>query len=87
MANSKSALKEARKSVGLTLRNRGVKSRLKTLTRNASVALAGDDPKAAQSAVTEVISAYDRAAKRRIVHANKARRFKSRFARALANKS
>ena len=87
MANTKSAKKEARKTVGRTLRNRDVKSRLKTLTKNVSVALEGDDPERAKSAVAEATSAYDCAAKRRIIHANKAHRFKSKFARSLASKS
>tara|TARA_Y100000588_G_scaffold389979_2_gene494182 strand:+ start:691 stop:954 length:264 start_codon:yes stop_codon:yes gene_type:complete len=87
MANTKSAKKEARKTVGRTLLNRGVKSRLKTLSKNVSAALDGDDTSVAKTAVTEAISAYDRAAKRKIIHANKARRFKSKASRALASKS
>jgi small subunit ribosomal protein S20 len=87
MANTKSAKKEARKSVKRTLHNKDIKTRLKSLTRNARAALEGDDVSSAQKAVSEAVSAYDKAAKSNIVHKNKARRIKSAFSGALAAKS
>ena len=87
MANTKSAIKETRKTVANTARNLRVKTRLKTLTRNARAALAGDDQEVARSAVSQMVSAYDKAVKSNIVHKNKARRYKASFAAELAAKS
>mgnify|MGYP002002206283 CR=1 FL=1 len=87
MANTKSAQKEARKTAKRALHNRGVKTRLKTLTRKARTALEGDDAAAARKAVDEAVSAYDRAAKTNVVHKNKASLFKSTFNAALNAKS
>jgi len=87
MANTKSAKKEARKTAKRTVHNRGVKTRLKSLTKTARAALAGDDVSAAKQAVIATVSAYDKAAKSNIVHKNKARRVKSAFSVALAAKS
>ena len=87
MANTKSAQKEARKTAKRTLHNRGVKTRLKTLTKKARSALDRDDAAAARKAVDAVVSAYDRAAKTNIVHKNKASRVKSSFNAALNSKS
>ena len=87
MANSKSAIKETRKTATNTARNLAAKTRLKTLTKQARVALAGDDQEAASKAVSSLVSAYDKAVKSNIVHKNKARRYKASFAAALAAKS
>ncbi len=87
MANTKSARKEARKTMKLTLHNRGVKTRLKTLNKKAHAALEGDDVGAAQKAVAATVSAHDRAAKTNVIHKNKAHRLKSVFNRALKAKS
>jgi len=87
MANTKSAIKETRKTVTNTARNLAAKTRLKTLTKQAREALAGDDQEAASKAVSSLISAYDKAVKSNIVHKNKASRYKASFAAALAAKS
>ena len=87
MANKKSAIKETRKTATNTARNLRVKTRLKTLTKKARAALAGDDLEVARSAVSQMVSAYDKAVKSNIVHKNKARRYKSSFAAELAAKS
>ena len=87
MANTKSAIKENRKTVTNTARNLATKTRLKTLTKNALAALSGDDQEAARNAVSLLTSAYDKAVKSNIVHKNKARRYKASFAAALAAKS
>ena len=87
MANKKSALKEMRKTATNTARNLMVRTRLKTLTKKARAALAGEDVEAARTAVTHMISAYDKAVKSNVVHKNKARRFKSAFSAELAAKA
>jgi len=66
MANTKSAIKAARKSVRLALRNKAAKTRLKGL--HAAVA------KATGKAY---LSAMDRAVKSGVVHRNAASRAKS----------
>ena len=50
MANTKSAIKAARKAVRLTERNRGVKTRLKTLRKQLDALLAAKDAGARDAA-------------------------------------
>ncbi len=76
MPNIKAAEKWARQSEKRELRNRDTKSRLKTVYRKAVAA--GD-----AAAVPAVESEFDRAAKRGIIHKNKAARKKSRLAAAM----
>ena len=76
MANTKSAIKAARKAVRFTLRNKTTKTRLKTLHKKLDAAVkAGntDETKAAASAYT---SAMDKAVKSGVVHRNAASRAK-----------
>ena len=80
MANTKSALKYIRKSKLRTLRNRQVKSRLKTLYKKVQTAFASEDKDALVSASRTYISALDKAGKTGLVHANKIARHKSRCA-------
>lgn len=80
MANTKSALKYIRKSKLRTLRNRQVKSRLKTLYKKVQAASASEDKDALVSASMKYISALDKAGKTGLVHANKIARHKSRCA-------
>lgn len=78
MANTKSALKANRQNVVHRERNRTVRSRLRTLAKKRKAA-SGDDVVAVNS---EFHSALDKAAKRGIIHPNKASRLKSRSSRA-----
>lgn len=80
MANTKAALKYIRKTEGRTLRNRQVKSRLKTLAKKVEAASASGDKEALASASRQYISALDKAGKTGLVHANKIARLKSRCA-------
>ena len=77
MPNIKAAVKWVRQSEKRTLRNLDTKSRLKTLFKKAkSVKDAG---------VTASVEAqFDKAARKGIIHPNKAARKKSRLAKALA---
>ncbi len=84
MANTKSALKNARKAKARMLSNRQAKSRLKTLERQFNACLDGNDEKAARKASAEFISALDRAAKSSIIHRNKATRKKSSCSQKIA---
>lgn len=73
MANLKSSKKDVRRTERRTERNRGVKTRLKTL-RKRVVAEASDENKSAY------VSALDKAAKSGVVHPNKVSREKSKIA-------
>ena len=84
MANTKSALKNHRKTIARTLRNRSRKSRLKTLAKNVQVLIGQDDKEALKSAATAYVSAMDKAAKSKLIHRNKANRAKASMAKHLA---
>jgi small subunit ribosomal protein S20 len=80
MANTKSALKYVRKTEGRTLRNRRVKSRLKTLSKKVEAAAASGDKEELAAATRLYVSALDKAGKSGLVHANKIARQKARCA-------
>jgi small subunit ribosomal protein S20 len=84
MANTKSALKYIRKTEARSLRNRQVKSRLKTFAKKVEAAHAAGDKEALPIAARQYISALDKAAKNGLVHSNKIAREKARCARLLA---
>ena len=86
MANTKSAIKAARKTVRLTARNKITKTRLKTLNKKLASAAQGDDVSAIQSAASAYTSAMDRAVKSGIVHKNAASRAKAKAAKKIAAK-
>jgi small subunit ribosomal protein S20 len=86
MANTKSAIKAARKTVRLTERNRGVKTRLKTLRKRLDTLMAGSDAAATKTAAAEYVSAMDKAVKSGVVHRNAASRAKAHAAKGLAVK-
>ncbi len=76
MPNIKAAEKWVRQSEKRELRNRDVKTRLKTLFKKAKVA--GD-----HAGAPSVESQFDKAAAKGIIHPNKAARKKSRLAKAI----
>jgi small subunit ribosomal protein S20 len=86
MANTKSAIKAARKSLRLRDRNKTVKSRLKTLHRKYEELAKGSDAEATRVAVSAYISAVDKAVKSGVIHRNLANRTKARLSRYLATK-
>ena len=84
MANHKSSIKRARQTIVRTQRNHAEKSRMKTLRKKALSAIAAGDKAAAAKAGSELASVVDKAAKRRVIHPNKAANIKSKTAKALA---
>lgn len=86
MANTKSAIKAARKTVRLTERNRGVKTRLKTLRKRLDDLVAKKDVEGGKAAASAYISAMDKAVKSGVVHRNAASRAKVHAVKALAAK-
>ena len=84
MANTKSALKYIRKTEVRTLRNRQIKSRLKTLAKKVDAASQASDKEALALAARQFISSLDKAGKNNLVHPNKIARHKARCAQLLA---
>jgi small subunit ribosomal protein S20 len=74
MANTKSAAKRARQSIGRGQHNRSIRTRLRTLQKRVG---GGAKPDAEQ--VRALISALDKAAKRGTIHRNAANRRKARL--------
>lgn len=77
MANKPQALKYIRKTRTRTIANRQVNSRLRTLAKNVDTAKESGDKEAAKNAAVAYVSALDKAAKRGIIHRNKANRHKA----------
>ena len=78
MANIKSAIKRIRSSERKRLRNKPVRTALKTYIKSAQTFLSsGDDM--APDAVVRAISELDKAAAKGIIHKNQAARRKSRL--------
>ena len=75
MPNIKSAKKDMRKSRAAAVRNRAQRSALRTALKNAR---AGE---ASSETVTDAVSLLDRAARKGLIHPNKAARHKSQLAR------
>jgi len=81
MANTKSAIKAARKSARLTTRNKAVQTRLKTLHKKFEQAVVKGDAPTIKSAGSLYASAMDKATKSGVVHRNAASRAKSHVAK------
>jgi small subunit ribosomal protein S20 len=82
VANTKSAIKRMRQSEKRRLRNRTVRSRVRTALKTARTAVAtpGGD---ARAAVLEAIRTLDKAVTKGVIHRNTAARKKSALARRL----
>jgi len=83
MANTKSALKNARKNSARYEHNRAVKSKLKTLEKKFQSSLELKDGEQARESARVFISALDKAAKSALVHRNKVARKKASLAKAI----
>jgi small subunit ribosomal protein S20 len=83
MPNTASAESRARNSAKKQLRNKSVKSRLKTLEKNYEALAASGKKEEAAKAYRAVTSALDKAAKTGVVHSATASRKKSRLAKHL----
>ena len=79
MAHIKSALKRMRQNEKRRMRNRMVRSRMRTFVRKADALIAEADKEAAEIAVKEAISEIDKAAQKGVLHRNNAARRKSRL--------
>lgn len=80
MANVKSAEKRIRVTEAKTLRNRMIKSALKTTIKKFEAAVAGNNAEEAKVAFVNAVRALDMAASKGVIHKNMASRKKSRLA-------
>ena len=80
MPNIKSAKKRVKVTKTKNLRNRMVKSQVKTAFKKFDLALEAGDKAAAQTAYSQAVSAVDKAASKGVIHKNTAGRHKSRMA-------
>ena len=83
MPNIKSAIKRVKISEKKNLRNRMIKSSLRTANRKYATAIASGDAKAAAALLPVTVAAVDKAAGKGILHKNAANRRKSRMAKRL----
>ena len=81
MANIKSQKKRIRTNEAARIRNKAVKSELKTLTKNVHAAVEAKDVEAAQTALNVVTKRLDMAAAKHIIHKNQASNRKSGLAK------
>ena len=79
MAHLKSAIKRMRTSREQNARNRARKSTLKTVEKKFRAAVAAGDAAAAATLLRECASQFDKAAKKGVIHANKAANKKSQL--------
>ena len=84
MANTKSAIKRNRQTATRTERNRAEKSRMKTIRKKTLVAIESGNKQEAVKASDKLASVLDKAAKRNLIHPNKAANIKSKTAKAIA---
>lgn len=84
MANIRSAIKRVRQSARRRVRNRIVRSSMRTFVKKARTILEEGDTAQAAGAVREAISALDKAAQKGVIHRNSADRRKSRLMKRLS---
>ncbi|MBR6537344.1 MAG: 30S ribosomal protein S20 [Lachnospiraceae bacterium] len=83
MANIKSAKKRILVIETKTLRNKMIKSKIKTLVKKVDAAVAASDKAAAATALKEAVVAIDKAAAKGVYHKNTAARKVSRITKAV----
>ena len=79
MANIKSAKKRARQAEGRRQHNASRRSMMRTYMKKVIAAITAGDKKAAQAAFVTATSVLDNAARKGLIHVNKASRHKSRY--------
>jgi small subunit ribosomal protein S20 len=83
MANTKSAKKRAEKSAAQRIKNRTMRSRMRTAVKKLRAAVATGDEKMAQELLPITLKVVDSTAQKGIIHRNTAARTKSRLVAAL----
>ena len=87
MANIKSQKKRILTNEKRRVRNKGVRTALKTYVKRFNQALAADDEKATIEALRQASRELDRAASKGVIHANNAGNRKSALAKAFNSKT
>jgi small subunit ribosomal protein S20 len=83
MANIKSQIKRNRQNEMRRVRNKSVRSRLKTLAKRFNEAYGSEDRDGAERAYRDAARELDKAAAKGIIHKNKAANQKARLAKRL----
>jgi small subunit ribosomal protein S20 len=83
LANIKSQIKRNRQNEQARIRNKSVRSALKTYARRVRESLAAGDQEAAETALRRANRAYDRAASKGVIHRNNAATHTARLARSV----
>jgi small subunit ribosomal protein S20 len=83
VANTQSAKKEIRSSYRKWLRNRYVKGKMRSAVKAVEQAIASGDAEQAQLLMPKASKELDKAARKNIIHPNKAARLKSRLMRSI----
>jgi small subunit ribosomal protein S20 len=83
LANTKSAIKDIRRTERRRERNRIYRSRARTLIKRTRLLIEAGDLEQAQETALLAAKALDKAAKRRVVHPNNASRRKARLMKQL----
>ena len=83
MANIKSQLKRIKTNEKARLRNKAVKSELKTYVRRVREAVAASDKDKASAALVDASRKLDKAVSKGVIHANQAANRKSALAKAV----
>ncbi|MDQ4090117.1 MAG: 30S ribosomal protein S20 [Actinomycetota bacterium] len=86
MANIKSQIKRNKTNEARRLRNKAVRSEIKTRVKVA-VSVAADSPEQAEDALRTAIKRLDKAAAKGIIHKNQAANRKSKLMRRLARQT
>ncbi|WP_420111232.1 30S ribosomal protein S20 [Pseudactinotalea sp.] len=84
MANIKSQIKRIRTNEKARLRNKAVKSELKTQVRHVREAVAAGDKETAVAALASASKQLDKAASKGVIHLNQAANRKSALAKQVA---
>lgn len=85
MANIKSAKKRIKVIAAKTARNRSIRSQVKTEIKKVIVAVENNDANAAKAALTNAISAIDKATSKGVFHKNTSARKKATLAKLVNN--
>jgi small subunit ribosomal protein S20 len=85
VANIKSQIKRIRTNEAARLRNKAVKSELKTYVRRVREAVAAGDKEAAAAALRLASTKLDKAVSKGVIHANQAANRKSALAKQVAS--
>ena len=83
MANIKSQIKRIKTNEKARLRNKSVRSALKTYARRVRESVAAGDREAADTALRRATRAYDKAVSKGVIHRNNAANHKASLARSV----